>query len=74
MKMANFDIPSGNSRDEIVARDRIIKDFFAFWNSEHPEKEVWNKDLQDYIRIRFLSIEEISEKAARQYSSTLAVF
>ena len=30
--------------------------------------------LQDYIYVRFLSIEETSEKAARQFESTLAVF
>lgn len=35
---------------------------------------MWNEDLQDYIHVRFLSIEETSEKAARQYESTLAVF
>ena len=67
-------IPVGNSREEIKLRDKAIKDFYASWNAEHPEKKMWNEDLQDYIHVRFLSIEETSEKAARQYQSTLAVF
>ena len=69
-----IDLPIGNSRDEIRARDKAIKDFYARWNAKHPEKMMWNDDLQDYIHIRFLSIEETSEKAARQYKSTIAVF
>lgn len=69
-----IDLPIGNSRDEIRARDKAIKDFYARWNAKHPKKMMWNDDLQDYIHIRFLSIEETSEKAARQYKSTIAVF
>ncbi len=67
-------IPPGNSREEIKIRDKAIKDFYASWNAKHPEKQMWNDDLQDYINVRFLSIEETSEKAARQYESTIAVF
>ena len=67
-------IPAGNSREEIKLRDKAIKDFYASWNAEHPDKKIWNDDLQDYIHVRFLSIEETSEKAARQYESTLAIF
>lgn len=72
--MNDIEIPAGNSRDEIKLRDKAIKDFYASWNAEHPDKKMWNDDLQDYIHVRFLSIEETSEKAARQYESTLAVF
>ena len=34
---------------------------------------MWNDDLQDYILVKYLSITETAEKAARQYESTLAV-
>ena len=34
---------------------------------------MWNEDLQDYILVKYLSITETAEKAARQYESTLAV-
>ena len=68
-----MEIPQGNSREEVKLRDRIIKDFYAGWIAENPEKKMWNEDLQDYILVKYLSITETAEKAARQYESTLAV-
>ena len=66
-------IPQGTSREEVKQRDQIIKDFYAGWIAEYPEKRMWNDDLQDYILVKYLSITETAEKAARQYESTLAV-
>ena len=68
-----MEIPQGNSREEVRMRDQIIKDFYAGWIAENPEKKMWNEDLQDYILVKYLSITETAEKAARQYESTLAV-
>ena len=68
-----MEIPQGNSREEVKLRDQIIKDFYAQWIAENPEKKMWNEDLQDYILVKYLSITETAEKAARQYESTLAV-
>ena len=66
-------IPQGNSREEVKLRDQIIKDFYAGWIAENPEKKMWNEELQDYILVKYLSITETAEKAARQYESTMAV-
>ena len=66
-------IPQGNSREEVKLRDQMIKDFYAGWIAENTEKKMWNDDLQDYILVKYLSITETAEKAARQYESTLAV-
>ena len=68
-----MNIPQGNSREEVKQRDQIIKDFYAGWIAENPEKKMWNQDLQDYILVKYLSITETAEKAARQYESTMAV-
>ena len=68
-----MEIPRGNSREEVKLRDQIIKDFYAGWIAENPEKKMWNEGLQDYILVKYLSITETAEKAARQYESTLAV-
>ena len=68
-----MEIPQGNSREEVKLRDQIIKDFYAGWIAENPEKKMWNEDLQDYILVKYLSITETAEKAARQYEATLAV-
>ena len=48
-KNNDMNIPQGNSREEVKMRDQIIKDFYAGWIAEHPEKKMWNDDLQDYI-------------------------
>ena len=49
-------IPKGNSREEVKIRERLIKDFYAGWIAKNPEKKVWNENLQDYILVKFLSI------------------
>lgn len=67
-------IPEGRSKEEIKVREKIIKDFYAKWIAENPEKKVWNDNLQDFIYVKFQSINETYNKAARRYESTVAVF
>ena len=68
------DIPIGRTKEEIKTREKIIKDFYAKWITEHPEKKVFNVSLAKYICVKFLSINETYEKAARNCESTMAVF
>ena len=68
------DIPAGRTKEEIKAREQIIKEFYAQWIAEHPDKKILNVALGKYICVKFLSINETYEKAARNYESTLAVF
>ena len=68
------DIPIGRTKEEIKTREKIIKDFYAKWIIEHPEKKVFNVSLAKYICVKFLSINETYEKAARNCESTMAVF
>ena len=72
-KMTN-DIPAGHTKEDIKAREKLIKDFYAQWIAEHPEKKIWNQSLGAFINVKFLSINETYEKASRSYKSTLAVF
>ncbi|MDR0799277.1 MAG: hypothetical protein LBN18_05930 [Dysgonamonadaceae bacterium] len=67
------EIPQGETREEIQIREKIIKDFYAIWNAENPEKHIYNADLHGFIHVRFLSIQETAEHAAATYKSTLAV-
>lgn len=71
--METESIPVGRTRAEIRAREKLIKDFYAHWISEHPNKKVWNHNLGAYICVKFISINETKEKAARSIESTLAV-
>ena len=67
------EIPQGRTKEDIKAREKIIKDFYAKWISEHPTKQIHNLALRRAINVKFLSINETYEKAARSYESTLAV-
>lgn len=67
-------IPYGYSKQEIKIREKIIKDFYSQWISQHQDKKVWNNNLNDYIHVKFLSINETYSKAARSHESTKAVF
>ena len=67
------DIPKGRTKEEIKAREKLIKEFYAQWIAEHPDKRILNIALGKYICVKFLSINETYEKAARSYESTLAV-
>ena len=66
-------IPQGQTKNEMQIRKKIIKDFYAMWNTANPTKHVYNVNLQDFINVRFLSIQETSLLAALSYKSTLAV-
>lgn len=68
------DIPQGRTKEDIKAREKNIKDFYASWISEHPTKQIMNVSLGKPINVKFLSINETYEKASRNYESTLAVF
>ena len=67
-------IPMGRSKEEIKIREKLIKDFYAKWIGDNPTKKVWNKTLNNYIVVKYLSINETYNKAARSYESTKAVF
>ena len=67
-------IPTGRTKDDIKAREKMIKDFYTKWISSHPEKKIYNKNLKAFINVKFLSINETYEKASRSKDSTEAVF
>ena len=67
-------IPTGTNKSDIKQREKIIKDFYSQWISEHPDKKIWNENLRDYIHVKYLSINETYNKAARRYESTIAIF
>ena len=66
-------IPQGQTKEDMQIRKKLIKDFYAVWNAANPTKCVFNINLQDFINVRFLSMQETSLIAALSYKSTLAV-
>ena len=57
-----MEIPQGNSREEVKLRDQIIKDFYAGWIAENPEKKMWNEDLHDYILVNTFQLPRQQKK------------
>lgn len=69
----NFNIPIGHEKDDIKERERIISEVYRKWYEDNPSKAVFNHHLNDFINVRFLSINETMRHAAKSYLSTLAV-
>ena len=67
------EVPVGNTREDIKAREAIISDVYRCWYEANPSKSVYNTHLKDYINVRFLSINETVHHASMSYLSTLAV-
>ncbi len=68
-----IEIPTGESNEDFKTRKEIIWQFYQDWKKKNPSQKRYNLDLKDYINIRFVSIDETSHQAAKNYLSTLAV-
>ena len=69
----SFEIPIGATLEEVKARKKIIRDFYAIWNAANPTKQMYNTNLKEFINVRYLSINETAEIASRRYISTFAI-
>jgi hypothetical protein len=67
------EIPQGTTTEDIQKRKQFIMDFYKNWIIANPDKKIYNKSLQEDIYVRFLSIEETSQHAAKRHDSTKAV-
>jgi hypothetical protein len=70
----DYIIPKGREKEDIKAREKIINAIYRKWTAENPEKCLLNEDLKDFIYVKFESINETVNKAARSYKSTMAMF
>jgi len=66
-------IPQGQTKEDVKIRKQFIMDFYAQWNASNPAKRVYNVNLNDFIYVRFLSIQETAEHASLHFKSTKAV-
>lgn len=58
---------------EEETRRKIIHDFIQNWRESHPEGAVFNKDLQEPIKVLQVSLREACKHSARSEKSTKAV-
>jgi len=48
-------------------------DFYKVWGTINPQKQVFNKSLNDFVNVRHISVEETAGQASTRYKSTLAI-
>ena len=73
MELDNRGIALGSMPEDLKSRKKFITDFYVNWIAANPTKRVYNNFLENFIEVRFLSIQETASKAAIRYKSTLAV-
>jgi len=70
----NYTIPKGTAKEDIKAREKIINDIYRKWFDSNPDKCAYNYHLEEFIHVRFESINETVNKSARTYQSTIVMF
>ena len=73
MKLDKNGIPVGNTKEDYLVRKKFISDFYVNWITANTTKHIFNKSLNSFIEVKYLSINETAGKSAYNYKSTLAV-
>ena len=68
-----LDLPKDDSTEAKKIRKAFISAFYSRWIAVNPTKQIFNKSLNDFITVRFLSIQETAGHASHTYKSTIAV-
>jgi hypothetical protein len=68
-----FSFPIGTEKEDYQERKKFIFNFYANWIAVNTTKHIFNKSLNSFIEVKYLSINETAGKAAYRYKSTLAV-
>jgi hypothetical protein len=61
------------AKEDKKQRKQFIIDFYGKWIVANPTKHIYNKSLEAFIEVRFLSLEETAGHASTSYKSTVAV-
>ena len=73
LKLDDNGIALGDTKEDKKQRKQFIVDFYGRWIAANPEKRLYNKSLEAFIEVRFLSLEETAGHASLTYKSTVAV-
>jgi hypothetical protein len=57
-------IALGSTTEDRKFRKKFIVDFYVKWNMAIPTKHIYNKSLNSFIEVRFLSINETARIAS----------
>ena len=65
------DVPVGDSVEDRRTRSRLIRKFYFHWMARHEDRKVFNKTLNDYIHIKYISVNETAGHASLRYLAVL---
>jgi hypothetical protein len=68
-----YSFPIGIGKEDYQERKKFIVNFYANWIAANTTKHIFNKSLNSFIEVKYLSINETAGKAAYNFKSTLAV-
>jgi len=68
-----LNLPKDDSTEAKKERKKFIIDFYSQWIAENPTKQIFNKSLNDFINVRFLSIQETAGHSSHTYKSTTSI-
>jgi hypothetical protein len=68
-----LDLPQDDGIEAKKARKEFIIAFYSQWIAINSTKQIFNKSLNDFINVRFLSIQETAGHASHTFKSTVAV-
>jgi hypothetical protein len=66
-------IPTSDTKEDKKQRKQFIIDFYGKWIVANPTKQIYNKSLEAFVEVRFLSVEETAGHASLNYKSTIAI-
>ncbi|MDR1679738.1 MAG: hypothetical protein LBR81_08190 [Prevotellaceae bacterium] len=66
-------IALGDTKEDKKQRKEFILAFYSQWIAINMTKQIFNKSLNDFINVRFLSLQETAGHASHTYKSTVAV-
>lgn len=67
------DVPTGDTAEDRRRRNRLIRHFYNQWMGRNVARKIFNNSLNDYIHIKYISVNETAGHASLRYLSTLAV-
>ncbi len=67
------DVPTGDTTEDRRRRNHLIRQFYNLWMLRNKDRKVFNNSLNDYIHIKYISVNETAGHASLRYLSTLAV-
>ena len=69
----SLNLPKDDSTKAKKERKEFIIAFYSQWITVHLTKQIFNHSLNDFINVRFLSLQETAGHASHTYKSTVAV-